>query len=121
MGQISRSEERKSRHARLRRKLSGTAERPRLHVFKSCRNFYVQVIDDLAGQTLISVSSMESEIKSSLPSRGNVAAAKKMGDLIAKRSLEKGIKNVVFDRGGNQYQGAVKALADAARAAGLEF
>jgi large subunit ribosomal protein L18 len=106
---------------RLRRKLAGSAQRPRLHVFKSHKNFYIQVIDDLAGTTLVAVSSLEPELKSSIKSRGNVEAAKKMGGVIAQRLLEKGIKNIVFDRGGYQYQGAVKALADAARAAGLEF
>ena len=117
----SRKSERQNRHIRLRRKLTGNAQRPRLHVFKSNKNFYIQVIDDLAGTTLVAASSLESEMKSSLKSRGNVEAAKKMGGMIAQRLLEKGIKNVVFDRGGYQYQGAVKALADAARAAGLEF
>ena len=118
---VSRKSERQNRHIRLRRKLTGNAQRPRLHFFKSNKNFYIQVIDDLAGTTLVAASSLESEMKSSLKSRGNVEAAKKMGGMIAQRLLEKGIKNVVFDRGGYQYQGAVKALADAARAAGLEF
>ena len=119
--QKARSLERRERHIRLRRKVSGSAARPRLHVFKSQKNFFVQVIDDLAGTTLVSVSSLEAEIKSAQKSRGNVESAKKIGGVIAQRLLEKGIMNVVFDRGGNQYQGAVKALADAARAAGLEF
>lgn len=118
---FSRSEERSARHQRLRRKLAGSPERPRLHVFKSHKNYFVQVIDDLAGKTLISVSTTEEAMKGSLASRGNVKAAKAIGELVAKRSLEKGIKRVVFDRGGNQYQGAVKVLAEAARAAGLEF
>jgi large subunit ribosomal protein L18 len=117
----SRNSERQNRHVRLRRKVAGSAQRPRLHVFKSHKNFYIQVIDDLAGTTLAAASSLEPEMKSSLKSRGNVEAAKKIGGTIAQRLLEKGIKNVVFDRGGYQYQGAVKALADAARAAGLEF
>ncbi|NTV51444.1 MAG: 50S ribosomal protein L18 [Candidatus Firestonebacteria bacterium] len=117
----SRNAERQNRHVRLRRKVEGSTERPRLHVFKSHKNFYIQVIDDLAGTTLVAASSLEPEMKSSIKSRGNVEAAKKMGGVIAERLLAKGIKQVVFDRGGYQYQGAVKALADAARAAGLEF
>ncbi len=119
--QSTRTSERQDRHARLRRKISGSAARPRLNVFKSQKNFFVQVIDDMAGQTLVSASTLEADVKSSLKSRGTVDAAKKMGALIAQRLIEKGIKTVVFDRGGNQYQGAVKALAESARAAGLEF
>ena len=105
-------------HRRIRRKLSGTAERPRLAVFRSVAHIYAQVIDDAQGQTLVSASSVDKAAKSN---GGNVAAAKAIGKLVAERAREKGIKSVVFDRGGYQYHGRVKALADAAREAGLEF
>ncbi|HUK18913.1 MAG TPA: 50S ribosomal protein L18 [Bryobacteraceae bacterium] len=105
-------------HKRIRRKLSGTAERPRLAVFRSVAHIYAQVIDDRAGQTLVSASSVD---KGGKTNGGNVAAAKAIGKLVAERAKEKGIKSVVFDRGGYQYHGRVKALADAAREAGLEF
>jgi large subunit ribosomal protein L18 len=105
-------------HRRIRRKLSGTAERPRLAVFRSVAHIYAQIIDDGAGQTLVSASSVD---KGGKTNGGNVAAAKAIGKLVAERAQEKGIKAVVFDRGGYQYHGRVKALADAARAAGLEF
>jgi large subunit ribosomal protein L18 len=117
----SRNLERDIRHARLRRKLSGTAQRPRLHVFKSHKNLYLQVIDDVAGATLASVSTQEPGLKSSLGVRGNVKAAKTVGTLVAQRAIAKGVKQVVFDRGGQRYQGVVKTIADAAREAGLEF
>jgi large subunit ribosomal protein L18 len=105
-------------HKRIRRKLSGTAARPRLAVFRSVAHIYAQVIDDVAGTTVVSASSVDKDGKTK---GGNVAAAKAIGKLVAERSKEKGIKNVVFDRGGYQYHGRVKALADAAREAGLEF
>ncbi len=105
-------------HKRIRRKLSGTSERPRLAVFRSVAHIYVQVIDDSKGQTVVSASSIE---KSAKTNGGNVAAAKAIGKAIAERAKEKGIKKVVFDRGGYIYHGRVKALADAAREAGLEF
>jgi large subunit ribosomal protein L18 len=105
-------------HRRIRRKLSGTAERPRLAVFRSVAHIYAQVIDDAQGQTLVSASSVDKDGKTK---GGNVAAAKAIGKLVAERAKEKGIKSVVFDRGGYQYHGRVKALADAAREAGLEF
>jgi large subunit ribosomal protein L18 len=105
-------------HERIRHKLRGTAERPRLAVFRSVANIYVQVIDDAQGRTLVSASSIE---KGSRAKGGNVAAAKTIGKLIAERAKEKGIQKVVFDRGGYIYHGRVKALADAAREAGLEF
>jgi large subunit ribosomal protein L18 len=111
MATITRRTERDKRHARLRRKLHGSAERPRLNVFKSHKNLYLQVIDDATGHTLVAVSTQESDVKGSLKSRGSVAAAKAVGALVAQRSLAKGIKRVVFDRGGLQYQGAIKALA----------
>ncbi len=105
-------------HKRIRRKLSGTAERPRLAVFRSVAHIYAQVIDDKQGQTLVSASSVDKDGKTK---GGNVAAAKAIGKLVAERAREKGIKSVVFDRGGYQYHGRIKALADAAREAGLEF
>jgi large subunit ribosomal protein L18 len=105
-------------HARIRRKLRGTAERPRLAIYRSVAHIYAQVIDDNQGATLVSASSVDKAAKTN---GGNVAAAKTIGKLVAERAKEKGIKQVVFDRGGYRYHGRVKALADAARAAGLEF
>ena len=105
-------------HQRIRRKLQGTAERPRLAVYRSVAHIYAQVIDDTAGKTLVSASSVD---KGGKTNGGNVAAAKAIGKLVAERAKEKGIGKVVFDRGGYLYHGRVKALADAARAAGLEF
>jgi large subunit ribosomal protein L18 len=111
-------------HKRIRRKLSGTAARPRLAVFRSEAHIYAQVIDDAAGATVVSASTVDKGAKGAKggqPKGGNVAAAKAIGKLVAERAKEKGIKSVVFDRGGYQYHGRVKALADAAREAGLEF
>ena len=120
-------------HKRIRRKLSGTAARPRLAVFRSVSHIYAQVIDDVAGATVVSASTVgkgdkaingdkaDKGDKGGKTKGGNVAAAKAIGKLVAERAREKGIKSVVFDRGGYQYHGRVKALADAARAAGLEF
>jgi large subunit ribosomal protein L18 len=105
-------------HQRIRRKLSGTKERPRLAVFRSVAHIYAQVIDDVEGRTLASASSVDKDGKTK---GGNVAAAKAIGKLVAERAKEKGVKRVVFDRGGYQYHGRIKALADAAREAGLEF
>jgi large subunit ribosomal protein L18 len=110
---------RKKRHARVRTKVFGTAERPRLNVFRSNKHIYAQVIDDVKAVTLVSASTLDKELN--LEATGNVEAAQKVGELVAKRALEKGIKTVVFDRGGYLYHGRVKALADAAREAGLEF
>ena len=104
-------------HARIRAKLAGTAERPRLNVYRSLNNIYAQVIDDQKGQTLVSASTISLKLKTG----GNVAAAKEIGKAVAEKAVEKGIKKVVFDRGGYLYHGRIKALADAARAAGLEF
>jgi len=115
--QTQRNEIRKRIHVRIREKLSGTAERPRLNVFRSLNHIYAQVIDDQKGETLASTSSLQLKLKSG----GNVAAAKEIGKAIAEKAKEKGIKKVVFDRGGFLYHGRVKALADAAREAGLEF
>ena len=114
----NRKMERARRHARVRRKISGTAERPRLCVYRSNTNLYVQVIDDVAGVTLVSASTLDKEVKTKY---ANKEAAKEVGALIAKRALEKNIKDVVFDRGGYLYHGVVKELADAARNGGLNF
>ena len=115
---IEKKEIRNRIHQRIRRKLRGTAERPRLAVFRSVAHIYAQVIDDAEGKTLVSASSVDKGAKTN---GGNVAAAKAIGKTVAERAQEKGIKRVVFDRGGYQYHGRVKALAEAARAAGLEF
>jgi len=108
-------------HRRIRRKLSGTEQRPRLAVFRSVAHIYAQVIDDVAGHTLVSASSVDKSADKGKSKGGNVAAAKAIGKLVAERAKEKGVKAVVFDRGGYQYHGRIKALADAAREAGLEF
>ncbi len=110
---------RKKRHARVRAKLSGTEARPRLNVFRSSKHIYAQIIDDVNGVTLASASSLDKDL--TLDSTSNVEAAQKVGELVAKRAVEKGIKAVVFDRGGYLYHGRVQALADAARENGLEF
>lgn len=110
---------RKKRHARVRSKLFGTAERPRLNVFRSNKHIYAQLIDDVNGVTLASASTVDNDLK--IEGTNNTEAAKQVGELIAKRASENGHKNVVFDRGGYLYHGRVKALAEAAREAGLEF
>jgi large subunit ribosomal protein L18 len=115
---IDKKEIRTRIHRRIRRKLEGTPERPRLAVFRSVAHIYAQVIDDTKGNTLVSASSVD---KGARTNGGNLAAAKAIGKLVAERAKEKGIAKVVFDRGGYPYHGRVKALADAARAAGLEF
>ncbi len=117
----SRSKVRAKKHMRIRNRFSGTAERPRLAVFRSNKHVYAQVIDDVNGTTLVSASTLEKDIKAELKNTDDIEAAIKVGDVVAKRALEKGIKAVVFDRGGYIYHGKVKALADAAREAGLEF
>jgi large subunit ribosomal protein L18 len=104
-------------HSRIRAKLSGTAERPRLNVYRSLNHIYAQIIDDHKGETIVSASSLASKQKTG----GNVASAKEIGKAIAQAAVAKGVKRVVFDRGGYLYHGRVKALADAAREAGLEF
>jgi large subunit ribosomal protein L18 len=109
------------RHRHLRHKLSGTAGQPRLVVFRSLKHIYAQLIDDEAGRTLASSSTMAEPVKAQAPYGGNVSAAKLVGGAIAKKALELGIKRVAFDRGGFKYHGRVKALADAAREGGLEF
>ena len=117
----SRSEVRVNKHRRLRNRFSGTAERPRLAVFRSNNHMYAQIIDDTVGKTLVSASTLQKEVKAELEKTNNVVAAAYLGTVIAKRAIEKGINTVVFDRGGFIYQGKIKALADAAREAGLEF
>ncbi len=117
----SRRESTRRRHYRVRRKVLGTSERPRLAVFRSNQHIYAQLIDDTQHHTLASASTVESDLKEDLNTGANCNASAQVGKLIAERSIEKGIKRVVFDRGGNLYHGRVKALADAAREAGLEF
>nr|WP_164925411.1 50S ribosomal protein L18 [Thermanaerovibrio acidaminovorans] len=117
----SRNEMRKMRHRRLRRKLVGSPECPRLAVFGSLKHIYAQIIDDQAGHTLVSASTMEKDLRAELKSTGNQDAARQVGKRLAERALAKGITTVVFDRGGHMYHGRVKALAEAAREAGLKF
>ena len=110
---------RKKRHARVRSKITGTETRPRLNVFRSNKNIYAQLIDDMNGVTLVSASSQDKDFN--LDSSATIDAAAKVGELVAKRAVEKGLKSVVFDRGGYLYHGRIKALAEAARENGLEF
>lgn len=116
----NRNASRKKRHLRIRKKIHGTAERPRLSVFRSNKHTYAQLIDDVNGQTLVSASTVDPSLKD-VENGANVEAAKKVGELIAKRAQEKGLETVVFDRGGYIYHGRIKALAEAAREAGLKF
>ena len=118
---LTRKESTRRRHNRVRRRVEGTPERPRLAVYRSNAHIYVQVIDDVSQHTLVSASTLEADLKGQLDSGANCKASTVVGKLIAERSLKKGIKQVVFDRGGNLYHGRVKALADAAREAGLDF
>ena len=117
----SRSEIRVKKHMRVRNRLSGTAERPRLAVFRSNNHMYAQIIDDTVGNTLVSASTVQKDVKDQLEKTNDVAAAAYLGKVIAQKALDAGIKEVVFDRGGFIYQGKIQALADAAREAGLEF
>ena len=116
---VARNEVRQSRHARVRAKVSGTTSIPRLNVFRSNSNIFAQIIDDENGVTLVSASSIDKDLK--LSNGGNIEAAKKVGELLAKRAKDAKIKTVIFDRGGYLYHGRVKALAEAARENGLEF
>jgi large subunit ribosomal protein L18 len=117
-----RREARLRRHIRLRKKIAGTSERPRLSVFRSLHHIYAQVIDDTKGNTLLMVSTLDPELRKNLAGKsGNIEAAKLVGTMVAKKAIEKGIKQVVFDRGGQIYHGRVAALATAAREGGLEF
>ena len=118
ISKIDRKATRQRRHLRVRRKISGTPECPRLCVYRSNTNVYAQIIDDVAGNTLVSCSTLDKDIKTK---HANKEAAKEVGTLIAKKAIEKNIKKVVFDRGGYIYHGVVKELAEAAREAGLEF
>jgi large subunit ribosomal protein L18 len=118
---LTRKELVQRRHRRVRRKVFGTAERPRLAVFRANAHIYAQLIDDTSHHTLVAASTLEPELKSKLKSGSTCEASQEVGKLIAKRALEKGINTVVFDRGGNIYHGRVKALAEAAREAGLDF
>ena len=117
----SRADIRIKKHNRMRNRFSGTAERPRLAVFRSNNHMYAQIIDDVAGNTIVAASTLEADVKAEIEKTNNVEAAAYLGTVIAKRALDKGIKTVVFDRGGFIYQGKIQALADAAREAGLEF
>ncbi len=121
MAKLSRSESRIRRHYRLRRYINGTADRPRLNVFRSDEEIYAQVIDDHAGCTLASASSIDHELREKLSGKNKTEQAKLVGEAVAERAKNKGITQVVFDRGGFKYIGRVKALADGARQAGLEF
>ena len=118
---ISKNQKRGHVHERIRKKMQGTEERPRLNVYRSLNHIYVQVVDDLNGKTLVSASSAEGKKKEDRRTGGNVAAAKTVGKTIAERAKAKGVSKVVFDRGGYLYHGRVKALAEAAREAGLQF
>jgi len=117
----SKNVKRQVRHKRVRATISGTAERPRLNVYRSAKNIYAQIIDDVAGTTLVSASTLDADIKGEATNGGNKEAAKLVGALVAKKALEKGIEDVVFDRGGYIYHGRVKELAEGAREAGLKF
>ena len=117
----SRVEVRQKKHRRIRNRCAGTPQRPRLAVYRSNNHMYAQIIDDTVGNTLVSASTLQKEVKAELEKTNNVDAAAYLGTVIAKRALEKGITTVVFDRGGFIYQGKIQALAEAAREAGLEF
>ena len=117
----SRQKVRVKKHMKIRNRFSGTAQRPRLAVFRSNNHMYAQIIDDTVGNTLVSASTLQKDVKAELEKTNNIEAAAQLGTVIAKKALEKGITTVVFDRGGFIYQGKIKALADAAREAGLEF
>ena len=119
LNRVDKNEKRQKRHFRSRKNIFGTAEKPRLNVYRSLSNIYAQIINDVTGETLVAASTVEKDIKENYG--GNIEAAKAVGEAIAKKALEKGIKEVVFDRGGYLYHGRVAALATAAREAGLEF
>ncbi|MDE0142308.1 MAG: 50S ribosomal protein L18 [Caldilineaceae bacterium] len=121
MAKVTRTDARKRRHKRVRRKVSGTAARPRLNVFRSLKNVNVQVIDDQAGHTLVSASTMEADLQEVLADKLKVEQAKEIGKIVAERAKEAGIEQVVFDRGGYRYHGRVKAVADGSREGGLVF
>jgi len=118
---LGKEKARKARHTRVRKKITGTSEKPRLNVFRSVNHIYAQLIDDYSSSTLAAASSLDKELKGKIGTGGNIEAAKTVGQLMAKRAVDKGIKKIVFDRGGYLYHGRIKALADAAREGGLEF
>lgn len=118
---IDKNKARLKRHLRVRKKINGTAERPRLSVFRSSKHIYAQLIDDEKGITLASASTLDKELRDKISNGGSVEAARQVGELIARRAKEKGVAKVVFDRGGYLYHGRIQALADAAREGGLEF
>ncbi len=118
---VDRQSVRKTKHFKIRKKISGTAERPRMSVYRSLNNIFVQIIDDVNGKTLVSASTIDKELKSEIKNGGNAEAAVVVGKKIAERAIAAGIKTITFDRSGYVYTGRVKALADAAREAGLEF
>jgi large subunit ribosomal protein L18 len=120
-GVLHRRELRLRRHRRVRKRVAGTPERPRLNVFRSSRHMYAQVIDDVSGHTLAAASTLDRELRGALPSTATVEAARRVGELVARRTLARGVSTVVFDRGGYLYHGRVAALAEAAREAGLKF
>ena len=119
--QFRKNDQRKKRHGRARQRMEGTPSKPRLNVFRSNKNIYAQVIDDVNGETLASASTLDKELKGELSSTQNKEASRKVGELVGKRAIDKGISEVVFDRGGNIYHGRVKELAEGAREAGLKF
>jgi large subunit ribosomal protein L18 len=121
MAKINTRDARKNRHARVRQKVSGTESRPRLCVFRSLSHIYAQVIDDSKGHTIVSASTLDTEIKENTKGKNKSGEAELVGSLLAKRAVDKGISQVAFDRGGFKYQGRVKALAEAARQGGLKF
>lgn len=121
LNKVNRNEKRQKRHMRVRQKVYGTPQKPRFNVYRSLDNIYVQIIDDTVGHTLVSASSLEKEVKDKAKNTGNKEAAKLVGELAAKKAIEKGIKEVVFDRGGYIYHGRIKEVADGAREAGLKF
>ena len=118
---VDRQAVRKTKHLKIRKRISGTAERPRMSVYRSLNNIFVQIIDDVNGKTLVSASTIDKELKSEIKNGGNAEAAVVVGKKIAERAIAAGIKTITFDRSGYVYTGRVKALADAAREAGLEF
>ncbi|MGA1796037.1 MAG: 50S ribosomal protein L18 [bacterium] len=118
---MDRKENRNARHERVRKKVKGTGERPRLAVFKSASHIYAQLIDDVQSTTIVSASTIDPAFKKQMSSTGNIAAAKLVGQMIAERAKEKGVEAIIFDRGGFIYHGRIKALAEAARETGLKF
>ncbi len=121
INKVDKNKTRKKRHLRIRKVVNGTVERPRLSVFRSSKHIYAQLIDDKNGNTLVSASTLDEELEGKYVNGGNVEAAKLVGEIIAKRAIDKGYKIVVFDRSGYLYHGRIKALADSARETGLQF